>query len=134
MRFYFLSVFLVLINVADAQLSAEPGIIAHCIEKEPEYAHGKEAMIKLFADSFNTPSVFACLNFECRIVVSYCIDTSGQLQSLQIVKGFHPALDEEVLRVMKLLNRWHPGTRGGKKAVFCQRQRFWFQFPFDDML
>lgn len=134
MRFCLLTWLLFLIEMAPAQLPPDDVIIANCIEVEPEYTNGKDAMIKLFRDSFNIPSVFACINFECRIAVSYCIDTSGQLKSLKIEEGFHPAMDAEVLRVMNLLIRWHPGKRGGKKVVFCQRQRFLFQFPIDDML
>lgn len=134
MRFYFLTFFLVVVNLTEAQFPSDRGIISNCIEKEPEYAGGKEGMIKLLTDSLNFNAIPDCQYFEYRIIISYCIDTSGQLMQLQIVQGFDSALDEEVLRVMKLLKRWHPGTRGGKRVVFCNRQPFFFHFTNNELL
>ena len=43
------------------------------------------------------------------VVVSFDIDSEGNHSNYKLVKGLHPKVDEEVMRVIKLMPRWIPG-------------------------
>jgi len=45
------------------------------------------------------------------------VDKEGILQNIRVVKGVHPSLDAEALRVVGLMNeklRWKPGRHNNK--------------------
>ncbi len=54
-----------------------------------------------------------------RVVASFVIDEKGRMKDVQIVKGVHPLLDKETLRVIKSApKKWTPGTKDGKPFAF----------------
>ncbi len=51
---------------------------------------------------------------EGMVVVSFIVDRTGQILEPEIIRGSHPALDKEVLRVVSMMPRWTPGRQKGK--------------------
>ncbi|WP_170170243.1 energy transducer TonB [Hymenobacter perfusus] len=52
-----------------------------------------------------------------KVFVGFIVDTAGHVQGAQILKGLHPALDAEALRLVNLLSgRFTPG-RQNKRPV-----------------
>jgi TonB family protein len=49
-----------------------------------------------------------------RLLVRFVVDASGRTGNVRIVRGLHPRLDAEVLRVMRTLPGFVPATRLGK--------------------
>lgn len=49
-----------------------------------------------------------------RVIVQFVIDEEGNIIHPVVVRGLNPALDEEALRVVKLMPKWKPGRQGGK--------------------
>lgn len=49
-----------------------------------------------------------------RIFASFWIDAAGQLRNFRIVRGLHPLLDAEVLRVISKLTGFTPAKQGAK--------------------
>lgn len=54
-----------------------------------------------------------------RVLVDFIIDEKGKLKDARVVKGVHPSLDEEALRVISLSPDWKAGRSRGKK-VKCE--------------
>lgn len=51
------------------------------------------------------------------VYVGFTIDASGVLQNPRILRGVHPSLDAEALRVVNGSPKWNPGKQNGKKVA-----------------
>lgn len=49
-----------------------------------------------------------------RVYVSFTVDKEGYIKSAKVIRGVHPALDQEALRVILSSPRWEPGKEKGK--------------------
>lgn len=49
-----------------------------------------------------------------RVQVSFVIDEKGKVRDVEVVKGVHPSLDNEAVRVIEASPDWKPGVLGGK--------------------
>ncbi|HAF30175.1 MAG TPA: hypothetical protein DCG75_14130 [Bacteroidales bacterium] len=63
---------------------------------------------------------------EGRVFVQFDIDEEGNLTNAMIVRGVHPSLDKEALRVTNLSPKWQPAMDKGEKV----RIRFTFPIVF----
>lgn len=48
-----------------------------------------------------------------KIILSFIVDKNGSIDDIKIVKGIHPKLDEEAVRVLNLYADWQPGKVRG---------------------
>ncbi len=52
------------------------------------------------------------------IVISYIVDTNGNVVEPKILKGFNPVIDKEALEIIRNMDyKWNPGKFKGKKAA-----------------
>lgn len=49
-----------------------------------------------------------------RVQVSFVIDEKGKVRDVEVVKGVHPSLDNEAIRVIEASPDWKPGLMNGK--------------------
>jgi protein TonB len=61
-----------------------------------------------------------------RVIVNFIVEEDGSISDIKIVRGVHPSLDAEAVRVVKLMPKWQPAERGGKPV----RSRFNFPVYF----
>ena len=65
-----------------------------------------------------------------RVVVGFTIDEKGRMADVQLVRGVHPLLDKEALRVIKSApKKWTAGTRNGKPSAFKYTMAVGFNLP-----
>jgi len=64
-----------------------------------------------------------------RVFVKYVVDVDGSVTNARIMRGFHPLLDEEALRVINLLPKFTPGTYQGKPVKVQLTIPINFQLP-----
>jgi TonB family protein len=93
------------------------------VETMPEFSGGDEARMKFFMDNIEYPPMVRTLP-SGKVVVSIVVEKDGSLTNFSIVRSSgHPILDEEVLRVAKLMPNWIPGKQRDKNV------RVRFQIP-----
>jgi Ca-activated chloride channel family protein len=83
-------------------------------EKMPEYAGGIDAFKKYIYDHINFPDELQNKNIAGRIFVQFTVDFDGSVRDVKIIRGLHPLLDNEVIRVIKKSPKWKPGIQKGK--------------------
>lgn len=83
---------------------------------------------KFIARSLKYPEEAAEMGVKGRVIVSFVIDKKGNLVEASIMKGVHPALDEEALRVLGLSPKWEPGLQEGRYV------RVAYTFPINFVL
>lgn len=51
-----------------------------------------------------------------RIIVSFVVDTDGNLHDIKILRGINESLDKEALKVLEASPKWIPGEHQGQKV------------------
>jgi protein TonB len=74
----------------------------------PTIIGGQEALYS----KIKYPKIAQDLGIEGRVLVQFIIDKKGNVTDPEIVRSVHPKLDEEVLRVIKLI-KFSPGVQNG---------------------
>jgi len=63
-----------------------------------------------------------------RVFTEFIVECDGSVSNVTLLRGVHPLLDNEVLRVLNTSPKWTPGKQDGQPA------RVRYQFPFSFML
>ncbi len=98
------------------EITEEPflGII---IETVPEFPGGNNALRKYIADNIQYPKGASSEGIQGTVYVSFVIDIDGSPTDVKILRGVHPELDAEALRVvMSIPQKWKPAQQGGEKV------------------
>jgi TonB family protein len=86
------------------------GKIVHYDEAEvaPKFIGGKEAMHLFMSNIINYPPDAHRAGVKGKVVVAFTVCTDGTLCDYDVLKGVHPALDAEAVRVIKKMEkRWN---------------------------
>jgi Ca-activated chloride channel family protein len=88
--------------------------VFYVAEKMPEYTGGIDAFKKYIYDHIKLPDELQNKNIAGRIFVQFTVDSDGSVIDVKIIRGLHPLLDNEVIRVIKKSPKWKPGIQKGK--------------------
>jgi len=100
------------------ELKDENGIYRVCDEM-PEFPGGMAACMKFLAENIQYPEDCMKEGIQGRVIIQFVIDKDGTAKDIIVVRGVHPSLDKEALRVASLMPKWKPGITKGE-AVACK--------------
>ncbi len=83
------------------------------VEQQPEFPGGAQAMYKWLSDHINYPPVAAEEGVQGKVIVEFVVSKTGAIENAKVLRGRHPALDKEALRVVKAMPKWNPGRNNG---------------------
>jgi TonB family protein len=83
------------------------------ISPQPSFPGGSQALVDFLRENTKYPEQALKDSIEGRVVVAFVIDTDGSITKPEVVRGVHPLLDAEALRVVKLMPKWEPGSENG---------------------
>ena len=95
------------------------------VEVMPQFPDGDEALIKFLQENLVYPPEAKENGIEGRVIVSFIVGRDGSVTEIKVIKNVHPLLDEEALRVVKMMPNWKPGKLNGKTVPVR------FQLPID---
>ena len=76
---------------------------------------GSEELLKFVQKNVRWPAGSEMLDAEGKVFIGFVIDKTGQVRNAKVLKGIHPLLDAEALRVVQLLNgQFEPGRRNNR--------------------
>jgi len=84
------------------------------VEEMPEYAGGTDALMKFIGRNTMYPDSARSNNIEGKLYVSFIIEPDGRSTEHKIIRGIHPLLDAEALRVCRLITYEKGGKQSGK--------------------
>lgn len=96
----------------DEKQSNEP--VFFIVEQMPEYPGGELALRKFIAMNIKYPVEARSKNITGKVYVRFTVTKTGDVAQTNILRGVHPLLDQEALRVINLLPKWKPGKQRGK--------------------
>jgi protein TonB len=90
------------------------------LETEAEFPGGNEGLMAFIQNNLVYPSDAIELNLSGKVYVRFVVDSLGNVSNIDIEKGVSPSIDQEVMRVIKLMPRWNPETFDGESvpAIF----------------
>lgn len=84
------------------------------IGQKPEFPGGESALYEYLSSHINYPAQAAEEGVQGRVIVQFTITKTGKIENVSVVRGRHPALDKEALRVVKSMPNWTPGRQDGR--------------------
>jgi protein TonB len=95
-----------------------PPILEHA-DTMPEYKDGMDKFYERLSHIHYTflDRIYGC---QGRVTLMMVVEKDGSLSNVKVVNGFSAKQDEEILKVVRKLNKWIPGTTNGKPVrVLC---------------
>lgn len=84
-------------------------------EQSPEFRGGKQGLYTFLGQTMRYPADAQRAGAQGKVFVSFTVCTDGSLCDYELLKGAHPALNEEALRVVRESNgQWQPGLQRGE--------------------
>jgi len=80
----------------------------------PHFPNGKSAMSAFIDKNLKFPDAAKNQGIAGEAVIAFDIEVDGSITNIRVVKSLHPLLDEEAIRVVKLMPKWVPATKRGK--------------------
>jgi Ca-activated chloride channel family protein len=96
-------------------------------EKAAMYPGGGLGVMQHIANTTRYPNKARNAGIEGRVFVSYIVDVDGTVCCAKVVKGAHPELDREALRVIYAMEQWYPAQINGKHVKIRYVQPFNFK-------
>lgn len=88
------------------------------VEIMPTFKGGDPAreFNKYILKNLRYPDQAAQNNVSGRVIVKFVINPEGMLVKAEVIRGVHPDLDNEALRVISSSPRWEPGIQSGQRV------------------
>lgn len=101
----------------DTLLPSEEAVyppIYNVIDQMPEFPGGMDKLLQFINDNMKYPTKAQTEGIQGRVAVQFIVDENGYIIEPNIVRSVEPSLDNEALRLIKMLPQWKPGTLKGK--------------------
>jgi len=92
-------------------------------EVMPEFPGGEQALMKFLQDNVKYPEKIGEADIAGRVLVQFVVEKDGSLTDVKVIKSLAPPIDEEAIRVIKLMPKWKPATQKGNPV------RMWHRLP-----
>jgi protein TonB len=110
--------------IDDFSMGGETGLVSEPVVTVPEevtvaevmpaYEGGMEALMKFVKRHLRYPASARRQGIDGTVYVSFVVTGDGIVHKAKIVRGIHVDCDEEVIRVISMLNKWKGGKQNGQ--------------------
>jgi TonB family protein len=81
------------------------------------YKGGLPALYQRIAKTMRYPANARRRGIQGKVFVEFVIEKDGKVRDVKIIQGAHEILNEEAVRVMKMMDDWTPGKVKGKPVA-----------------
>jgi TonB family protein len=86
------------------------------VDEMPEFPGGPMALRNYLASGIKYPEKAAASKIQGKVFVNFVVDKDGFITDARVVRGCHPLLDAEAMRVVAVMPKWKAGRLKGKPA------------------
>ncbi len=90
--------------------SDEPFVV---VEEMPLFPGGDAALLQYLADNLRYPARTGENIIDGRVIVRFCVNTTGSVDRITVLRGVDQELDAEAVRVVSSLPAFRPGKQNG---------------------
>jgi periplasmic protein TonB len=98
------------------------------VEEMPSFPGGDTELFRFIYDNIKYPELAKENNIQGKVILRFCVTYKGTVDQVSVVRGVDTSLDEEAIRVIKMLPLWKPGKQGGKPV------NVWYSVPISFQL
>lgn len=98
----------------DSTNKTEEVIFDGIAETMPEYPGGQAAMLKFIVKNIEYPTIAQENRVAGKVYVRFVVNKDGSISDVKSVRGISPELNQEAIRVIKMMPKWKPGTQRGE--------------------
>ena len=84
------------------------------VEVYPEFPGGDAERVKFLRENLVYPQPARMADIEGKVWIGFVVEKDGSLSNFSVVRSVAPVLDEEALRVVKLMPKWTPGKQSSR--------------------
>ena len=84
------------------------------VDKRATFPGGAKEAYAFIKENLKYPEDAANYGIQGRVIVNFVVDKDGSISDIKVVRGVHPSLDAEAVRVVKLMPKWKPAENRGK--------------------
>lgn len=107
-------------KLPDQVLRDPPYIV---VESMPMFPGGDAALLQFIKDNTRYPEELKKDKIEGRVILRFMVTKEGNTDGISVLKGVHPLMDAEAIRLVQLLKGWKPGMQEGKPV------NVWYMVP-----
>lgn len=93
--------------------SVKAGFGVSVVQIQPEFPGGPDSLQSFLKQNLRYPDSAKFKRIQGRVYIGFLVDKKGKIREEKILSGVNELLDNEALRVLKLMPQWKPGTAGG---------------------
>lgn len=106
------------VELKDTTIKVKPTKLKPLKEAEnyvrPEYPGGREECTRFIKHFMQYPADAVTAHKEGKVKVVFFVEKDGSLSDIHVVTPVYPSLDNEALRVAKMMPQWIPGSVNGE--------------------
>lgn len=115
MKKLFLIMLLAFVSVnAYSQSDDADNDVYNMVDQSAKFQDGYNSIIKFVQENIKFPAEAQENNVHGRLMVSVVVEKDGSLSDIKIKKGLGYGLDEEIVRIIKMMPKWQPAQHKGK--------------------
>ncbi len=84
------------------------------LEEMPIFPGGEKALLQFIGNRTNYPQSAIQDSIEGKVYLKFVVNTDGSVNNVEVIKSVRYDLDNECIRVIKMLPRFQPGKMQGK--------------------
>ncbi len=93
----------------------------------PKFLGGEYAMMRFINNNIRYPKTAADSHIEGKVIVQFVVEKDGSIGEVKVARGVHKDLDQEAVRVIKMLPKFYePGRNAIGEPV-----RVWYTMPIN---
>lgn len=100
----------------------EPYVV---VEEMPVFPGGDSALLAFLAQNTHYPEKAKLNKTEGKVIVRFCVNATGNVDRITVLKGVNTDLDTEASRVVGTLPPFKPGRQSGKNVPV------WYMVPIE---
>lgn len=107
-------------KLVTGKLYAEDGkseLPFYLYEQMPEFKGGEQAMFSFIGSTIRYPKSAIQANASGTVYITFVVGKDGKIGDIELLRGIHPDLDAEAIRVIKAMPKWVPGRQEGKAVA-----------------
>lgn len=84
------------------------------VEQMPSFPGGNGKLSEFLSQNVRYPVVAVENGIEGRVIVRFIVERDGSVSNVEVAKGAEASLDNEAVRVVKMMPKWNPGKHKGQ--------------------
>jgi protein TonB len=101
------------INLVEDEKEVDENEVFITVEEMPIYPGGDFGLLTYLSENTKFPQMAIDNNITGTVYISYVVNQKGKVTDVKVVRGVHPVLDKEAVRVVKTLDGYTAGKQRG---------------------